>query len=80
MAGIFLSYGRQDAVAAKAIACALEKSGHTVWWDPNIRGGAEFSEAIEEALNAAATGSRGRGPGLIGKCGMRLAPWRASSG
>jgi Flp pilus assembly protein TadD len=53
MAGIFLSYGRQDAVAAKAIACALEKSGHTVWWDPNIRGGAEFSEAIEEALNAA---------------------------
>ena len=53
MAGIFLSYGRDDANAARVIATALEKAGHSVWWDLHVRGGAQFSKVIEEALKAA---------------------------
>lgn len=53
MASIFLSYAREDAGKARAMASALEKVGHQVWWDWHIRGGAEFSRAIEEALAGA---------------------------
>src|SRR5206468_12977305 len=35
------------------IALALEKAGHSVWWDLHVRGGAQFSKVIEEALKAA---------------------------
>ena len=35
------------------MAKALEKTGHTVWWDRHIKGGAQFSREIEEALNRA---------------------------
>ena len=53
MAGVFLSYDRDDGAAAKVIATALEKAGHSVWWDLHVRGGAQFSKVIEEALKAA---------------------------
>ena len=53
MAGVFLSYDRDDSAAAKVIATALESSGHAVWWDLHVRGGAQFSKVIEEALKAA---------------------------
>ena len=53
MAGVFLSYDRDDGTAAKVIATALEKAGHEVWWDLHVRGGAQFSKVIEEALKAA---------------------------
>jgi tetratricopeptide (TPR) repeat protein len=53
MAGIFLSYDRDDANAARVIATALETAGHSVWWDLHVRGGAQFSKVIEEALKAA---------------------------
>ncbi len=53
MAGVFLSYDRDDRAAAKIIATALEKAGHSVWWDLHVRGGAQFSKVIEEALKAA---------------------------
>lgn len=53
MAGVFLSYDRDDSAAAKVIANALEKSGHSVWWDLHVRGGAQFARVIEEALKAA---------------------------
>jgi hypothetical protein len=53
MASVFLSYDRDDAEAAKYIAGALEKAGHRVWWDRWIRGGSEFSEEIERALDDA---------------------------
>jgi tetratricopeptide (TPR) repeat protein len=53
MAGVFLSYDRDDAAAARVIAAALEKAGHSVWWDLHVRGGAQFSKVIEEALKAA---------------------------
>jgi tetratricopeptide (TPR) repeat protein len=53
MASVFLSYDRDDADKAKPIAVALERTGHTVWWDLHVRGGAQFGKVIEEALKAA---------------------------
>ncbi|MEP6982489.1 MAG: toll/interleukin-1 receptor domain-containing protein [Sphingomicrobium sp.] len=53
MASVFLSYDRDDAAEARSIALALEKAGHSVWWDLHVRGGAQFSKVIEEALKAA---------------------------
>lgn len=53
MANLFLSYDRDDADKAQAVAGALEKAGHYVWWDRHIRGGAEYSEEIEQALDRA---------------------------
>ena len=53
MASVFLSYDRDDASKARPIAAALEKAGHSVWWDLHVRGGAQFSKVIEEALKAA---------------------------
>jgi hypothetical protein len=53
MAGVFLSYDRDDAKTARPIALALEKAGHSVWWDLHVRGGAQFAKVIEEALKAA---------------------------
>ncbi len=53
MASVFLSYDRDDSARARHFAGALEKAGHQVWWDLHVRGGAQFSDAIEEALKAA---------------------------
>lgn len=53
MASVFLSYDRDDIGPAGTIATALEKAGHSVWWDLHVRGGAQFSKAIEEALELA---------------------------
>ena len=53
MASVFLSYSRDDAAKAKALAQALEKAGHEVWWDRHISSGSDFSGAIEQALKRA---------------------------
>ena len=53
MASVFLSYERKDSETARAVAQALEKAGHTVWWDRHIKGGAQFSKEIEHALERA---------------------------
>lgn len=53
MAGIFLSYVREDEHLARALAELLEEGGHSVWWDRHIRGGAQFTHEIEAALKAA---------------------------
>lgn len=53
MANVFLSYDHEDLVLAKPIAAALEKAGHTVWYDRHIHGGAQYSRKIEQALDAA---------------------------
>ena len=53
MAVVFLSYDRDDAERARHFARALEKAGHQVWWDLHVRGGAQFSKVIEQALKAA---------------------------
>ena len=51
MARIFLSYDHEDAALARPLAAALEKSGHAVWYDRHIQGGAQYSQKIEKALN-----------------------------
>lgn len=53
MASVFLSYDRDDTDRARHFARALEKEGHSVWWDLHVRGGAQFGKVIEEALKAA---------------------------
>lgn len=53
VASVFLSYAREDANKARSIANALEKAGHTVWWDLYVRGGSQFAKVIEEALRTA---------------------------
>ena len=50
MAKVFLSYDREDLAKAKSVASYLEEAGHAVWWDRNIRGGAQYSKEIERAL------------------------------
>ena len=53
MSDIFISYKREDQEIARKIASALEEEGWTVWWDPKLRAGEHFDDAIEEALTAA---------------------------
>jgi tetratricopeptide (TPR) repeat protein len=53
MPKVFLSYAREDLTRARSVAQALEKAGHSVWWDRHIAGGAQYSKEIERALNAA---------------------------
>ena len=53
MAKVFLSYDRDDTERARPVALALEKAGHTVWWDLHIRGGEQYTKVIDEALKAA---------------------------
>jgi tetratricopeptide (TPR) repeat protein len=51
-ASIFLSYVREDAEKARALASFVERAGHSVWWDRQIKGGAQYATEIETALNA----------------------------
>ena len=53
MASVFLSYAHEDQPRALRVAQALEKAGHQVWWDRNIRAGRRFSVEIDEALTTA---------------------------
>lgn len=50
MAKVFLSYDHEDQRRAASVATALEKAGHSVWWDRHIEGGAEYNNAIEIAV------------------------------
>jgi hypothetical protein len=50
MASVFLSYDHEDSARAAPLAAALETSGHSVWWDRQIHGGAEYNSAIEDAV------------------------------
>jgi len=53
MAGVFVSYAREDAAKAKVIARELEQAGFDVWIDQRISSGSEYSREIEEALRNA---------------------------
>ncbi len=53
MASVFLSYDREDADRGHRVARALEKAGHSVWWDRRIKSGAQYGREIEEALKRA---------------------------
>jgi hypothetical protein len=53
VADIFISYKREDQSKAKTLADALIAKGWSVWWDPKLRAGEHFDDAIEEAVKAA---------------------------
>lgn len=50
---MFLSYDHEDTALARPLASAMEKAGHSVWYDRHIHGGAQYSRKIEQALDAA---------------------------
>jgi TolB-like protein/Tfp pilus assembly protein PilF len=52
-ATLFLSYAHADEAQARRIATALGQSGHTVWWDALIEGGATYAKTIGSALETA---------------------------
>jgi len=47
---IFISYKREEQAEARKLADALEQEGWRVWWDPKLRAGERFDDAIEAAL------------------------------
>jgi pimeloyl-ACP methyl ester carboxylesterase len=49
---LFISYAREDAAIAERLGTALQHAGHQVWWDRQLAGGAQFSDAIETALDS----------------------------
>jgi adenylate cyclase len=53
MADIFISYARPDRGKIEGLSAALESEGFSLWWDRQIGGGAEFSQAIEAELESA---------------------------
>jgi TolB-like protein len=50
---IFLSYNREDALAAKRFADAFAAEGLNVWWDTALRSGEAYDEVTEAALRGA---------------------------
>jgi hypothetical protein len=54
VADIFISYAREDAVRAAALAAAFEGVGWSVWFDDAIRAGAPYDAVIDQQLDAAA--------------------------
>jgi hypothetical protein len=52
---IFISYSRDDAPLAKALAALLEARGYSVWWDFSLVAGKRFREEIANAIERAST-------------------------
>jgi TIR domain len=50
MGDIFISYAREDHLAAERLADALKRNGWSVWWDPEISPGDIWDELIEREL------------------------------
>lgn len=53
MSDVFVSYKKQDRLAAELIASALAREGWSVWWDRELYGGAAFAQVIAEQLDGA---------------------------
>ena len=53
MAEIFVSYSRADRAAVAPLVAAIEATGRTVWWDPDIAPGQEFDRQITAELERA---------------------------
>ena len=53
LTNVFISYAREDAAKATALANALEGAGHQVWYDRHIQGGSKFAAEINQALEDA---------------------------
>lgn len=53
MADVFISYAREDRLAAQRVAETLKRHGWSVWWDPEIPPGKTWDELIERELASA---------------------------
>jgi adenylate cyclase len=53
MADVFVSYARGDRARVAPLVAAIEGSGWTVWWDPDIAAGQEFDRRIAAELKSA---------------------------
>ncbi|MDX2236033.1 MAG: toll/interleukin-1 receptor domain-containing protein [Hyphomonadaceae bacterium] len=53
MPEVFISYARADRKHVRLIALALQKEGFSVWWDPEIKPGKKWNDAIRKALSRA---------------------------
>jgi hypothetical protein len=53
VADIFISYAREDAVRAAALADAFKSVGWSVWFDDAIRAGAPYDAVIDQQLDSA---------------------------
>jgi adenylate cyclase len=53
MADVFVSYARSDKALVVPLVAAIEQSGWSVWWDPEIAPGQEFDNLITSELAAA---------------------------
>jgi hypothetical protein len=52
MSDIFISYKREEQPKARKLADALDRHGWSVWWDPKLRAGEHFDDAIERSISA----------------------------
>lgn len=50
---IFISYNREDQVAARRFAEAFSAEGLDVWWDATLQSGDAYDQVTEKALNEA---------------------------
>jgi hypothetical protein len=53
MSSVFISYSRVDRSTAKALASSLTSSGYKIWWDVELVGTDDFTDAIVNALQNA---------------------------
>src|SRR5215208_396637 len=53
MGDVFISYARETAPAAKAIADAVRRQGYDVWLDDQIPAHREYADVISEQIDAA---------------------------
>ncbi|GEM_PF-4839587 len=54
MTDVFISYSRGDRDKVRLIAYGLAAEGFAVWWDPEIKPGKKWNDAIRRALDNAA--------------------------
>jgi hypothetical protein len=54
MTDVFISYARSDRNRVRLIAHGLAAEGFAVWWDPEIRPGKKWNDAIRRALDSSA--------------------------
>ncbi len=53
MTDVFLSYNREDQVAARRFAEGFEREGFSVWWDQTLHSGENYDQVTEGALREA---------------------------
>ncbi|MGH8362391.1 MAG: TIR domain-containing protein [Gammaproteobacteria bacterium] len=53
MADVFVSYARTDKTRVAPLVAAIEATGWSVWWDPDINPGQEFDDQIDAEMAVA---------------------------